>query len=55
MEKEQIACELKELKEKMSIYEFVALEREAANEQEVRQSGCVNNPISRPSFLFTTF
>ncbi|XP_028599463.2 centromere-associated protein E isoform X2 [Podarcis muralis] len=36
MEKEQIACELKELKEKMSIYEFVALEREAANEQEMQ-------------------
>ncbi|XP_053259915.1 centromere-associated protein E [Podarcis raffonei] len=36
MEKEQIACELKELKEKMSIYEFVALERETAKEQEMQ-------------------
>ncbi|CAI5784577.1 centromere-associated protein E isoform X3 [Podarcis lilfordi] len=36
MEKEQIACELKELKEKMSVYEFVALERETAKEQEMQ-------------------
>ncbi|XP_033015458.1 centromere-associated protein E [Lacerta agilis] len=36
MEKELIACELKELKEKISTYEFVALERETANEQEMQ-------------------
>nr|XP_034968217.1 centromere-associated protein E isoform X1 [Zootoca vivipara] len=36
MEKEEIECELKELKEKMSTYEFVALERETANEQEMQ-------------------
>ncbi|KAF7252702.1 Centromere-associated protein E [Varanus komodoensis] len=36
LEKEQLVCELRELKEKMSTYEFVALEKETAKEQEMQ-------------------
>ncbi|XP_062992506.1 centromere-associated protein E [Elgaria multicarinata webbii] len=36
LEKEQLVCELSELRDKMSTYEFVALEKETAKEQEMQ-------------------
>lgn len=41
---EELVCEVKELKERISTEEFVALEKEATKEQEVRK------PISLVQF-----